>query len=153
MTVHHCIESRILLEAMMTFVLMKHSEPAIADRCRIVDDQRFLFNPLQQMGGRDIANVKRRILTHQNDIDIAAEIQLHGLAKCKMIAFDLLNRDRPGLCDQTTICQQGQLFLFRKILSVRALFMLFSEKRKIRKMSERNYLQKILNALLHRFHQ
>ena len=40
----------------------------------IVDHQRLARDPLEQMGGGDVADVERRILAHQDDVDVAAEI-------------------------------------------------------------------------------
>jgi hypothetical protein len=34
-----------------------------------------VLDPLEQVGGSDIAEVERRILAHEHDVDVAAEIE------------------------------------------------------------------------------
>ena len=46
------------------------------------------------MGGGDVAEVEGRILAHQHDVDVAAEIEDLGLAEPEMIARDALDGDR-----------------------------------------------------------
>ena len=47
----------------------------------IVDDQRLALDPLEQMGGGDVAEVEGRVLAHQHHVDVAAEIEDLGLAE------------------------------------------------------------------------
>ena len=47
----------------------------VADRRRVVDDQRLACDPLEQMGRGDVAEVERRILAHQHDVDVAAKVE------------------------------------------------------------------------------
>ena len=61
---------------------------------RVVDDQRLALDPLEQMRRGDVAEVERRILPHQHDVDVAAEVEDPRLAEAIMIAGDALNRDR-----------------------------------------------------------
>ena len=46
----------------------------VADAARVVDDQRLARDPLEQIGGGDVADVERRILPHQHDVDVAAKV-------------------------------------------------------------------------------
>ena len=55
---------------------------------RIVDDQGLAGDPLEQIGGGDVADVERRVLPHQHDIDVAAEVERERLAGGEMIAGD-----------------------------------------------------------------
>ena len=41
---------------------------------RVVDDQRLARDPLEQIGGGDVADVERRVLPHQHDVDVAAKV-------------------------------------------------------------------------------
>jgi hypothetical protein len=72
----------------------------IAHRARIVDHQRLALKAFEQVGGGDIAKVKRRVLPHEHDIDIAPEIDLAHLAHRVVRALDPLDGDRRGLCAQ-----------------------------------------------------
>jgi hypothetical protein len=38
------------------------------------------------MGGGDVAEVERRVLPHQHDVDVAAEVEDRELAEAEMIA-------------------------------------------------------------------
>ena len=71
---------------------MRHQDlfRRIAHRRRVIDDQRSRLNMLQQMGGRDIGHVERRILAHQNDIH-AAKVQRFHRAERVMRALTALN--------------------------------------------------------------
>ena len=60
----------------------------IADGGGIVDHQGLALDPLEQMGGGDVAEVERRVLAHQHDVDVAAEIEDRELAEAEMIAGD-----------------------------------------------------------------
>ncbi len=68
----------------------------IADLGGIVDHQGLALDPLEQMGGGDVGEVERRILAHQHDVDVAAEIDDRRLAELEMGALDPLHRHRPG---------------------------------------------------------
>ena len=46
------------------------------------------------MGGGDVAEVEGRVLAHQHDVDVAAEIEDLGLAEAEMVAGDALDGDR-----------------------------------------------------------
>ena len=63
----------------------------VADRRRVVDDQSLVLDPLEQMGRRDVAEVERRVLAHQHDIDVAAEVEDGEIAALEMIARDRLH--------------------------------------------------------------
>ena len=41
----------------------------VADRDRVVDHQRLRVDPLEQVRGRDVGQVERRILAHQHDVE------------------------------------------------------------------------------------
>ena len=69
----------------------------IADGARIVHYQRLARNPFEQVSGRDVADVERRVLPHQDDIDVARKIECDGFARVEMVAFDPLDRNWPGL--------------------------------------------------------
>ena len=66
----------------------------IANACRIVDHQGLALDPLEQVRGGDVAEVERRILPHQDDIDVAAEVEDLRLAEAVMVAGDALDGDR-----------------------------------------------------------
>ena len=53
---------------------------------RVVDDQRLPFEPVEDQGGGDIAQVERRILPHQDDVNIVSEIDLAQFALGEVIA-------------------------------------------------------------------
>ena len=42
---------------------------------RVVDHQGLVLDPLEQVGRGDVAEVERRILPHEDDIDVAAEVE------------------------------------------------------------------------------
>ena len=44
----------------------------VADAGGVVDHQCLILNPLKQMGGSDIADMKGRVLPHQHHVDIRA---------------------------------------------------------------------------------
>ena len=52
----------------------------------VVDDQRLALDTLEQMRGGDVAEVERRILPHQDDVDVLAEVEDLELAALEMIA-------------------------------------------------------------------
>ena len=64
---------------------------ALRTRRRVVDDQGLALDPLEQMGGGDVAEVERRILAHQHDVDVAAEVEDREVAEAEMIARDGLD--------------------------------------------------------------
>ena len=66
----------------------------VADACGIVDDQRFALDALEQVRRGDVAEVERRVLAHQHDVDVAAEIEDSRLAEAIMVAVDALDGDR-----------------------------------------------------------
>jgi hypothetical protein len=53
----------------------------VADRGGIVDHQRLALDPLEQVGGGDVAEVEGRVLAHQHDVGVAAEVEDRGLAE------------------------------------------------------------------------
>ena len=59
---------------------------ALRTAAGIVDDQGLVLDPLEQMRRGDVAEVERRILAHQHDVDIAAEVEDRELAQPEMIA-------------------------------------------------------------------
>ena len=65
----------------------------IAHTGRVVDHQRFRLDPLQQVGRGDVAHVERRVLPHQDHIDVAAKVEPAKFALCEMIARDALDGD------------------------------------------------------------
>ena len=68
----------------------------VPDRLRVVDDQSVVLDPLEQVRGRDVAEVERRILPHQDDIDVLAEVEDRKFAQPEMVARDGLDRDLMG---------------------------------------------------------
>ena len=66
----------------------------IAHRCRIVDHQRLPLKPFKQMGGGDIAEVERRILPHQDNINVLGQIDAAIVLHSKVIALDPLHCNR-----------------------------------------------------------
>src|SRR3954452_22958013 len=66
----------------------------VADAGRIVDNQGLALDPLEQMRGGDIAEVERRILPHQDDVDVTAEVEDLRFAEAVMIARDTLSCNR-----------------------------------------------------------
>src|SRR3546814_3393482 len=69
----------------------------------LIDDQRLIGDPLQQMRGGDIAKVKRRVLPHEHHIDITAKVDLHGFAKAEMRPLDRFDRDRESAGRQAAV--------------------------------------------------
>ena len=65
----------------------------IADRARVVHYQRFARDAFQQVSGRDVADVERRILAHQHHVDVLSEVEHDGRAGGEMVAFDASHRD------------------------------------------------------------
>ena len=47
----------------------------IADRRRVVDDQGLVLDPLEQVRRRDVAEIEWRVLAHQDDVDVAAQVE------------------------------------------------------------------------------
>ncbi len=80
----------------------------VADGDRIVHDKSLALDPFEQMGRGDIADVERRVLTHQHNINIAAKIELQRVAECIMIAQYRPHRHRMGRRGQAAIGVQGQ---------------------------------------------
>ena len=68
----------------------------VADRGRVVDDERSGLDALEQVGGGDVAQIEGRILAHQHDIGIAAEVEDLGLAQAIMVALRTLHGHGPG---------------------------------------------------------
>ena len=60
----------------------------VAHRGGVVDHQGLALDPLEQMGGGDVAEVERRVLAHQHDVDVAAEVEDRELAEPEVIAGD-----------------------------------------------------------------
>ncbi len=83
----------------------EHFFGRVAHRDRVVDDERLVPDSFEQPGTGEIAEVEGRILPHQHDIDIAAEVEQHRIAEPVMRArFALrfedavrLRRQPPGL--------------------------------------------------------
>ena len=69
---------------------------SIAHRAGIVDHQRIIGDAFQQVSRGDVADVERRILPHQDDIDVGRQVENLEVADAEMITFDLLHGDRPG---------------------------------------------------------
>src|SRR4051794_27973376 len=67
---------------------------SVADARRVIDHQCFALDALQQMGSGDVTEIEWRILAHQNDIYVAAEIEDLRFAEAEMIAGDALDGDR-----------------------------------------------------------
>ncbi len=65
----------------------------IAHRRRVVDHQRFVLDPFEQMRRADITEVERRVLPHQDHVDIAAKVQDGESAKAEMVARLRLDAD------------------------------------------------------------
>ena len=64
---------------------------ALRTACRVVDDQGLVLDPLEQVRGGDVAEVERRILPHQDDVDVLAEVEDRELAQPEMVARDGLD--------------------------------------------------------------
>ena len=73
-----------------------HFFRGIAHRHRIVDDQRLPGQPLQNVRAGDIAQIERRVLPHQDDIDVLRQIKLAVIAALEVIVFNSLNSDGGG---------------------------------------------------------
>ena len=69
----------------------------VADMRRIVDHQRPGMDMFQQVRGRDVGHVERRILAHQDDVDVG-EVDHLFRPQGKVIALPPahLERARPG---------------------------------------------------------
>ena len=72
----------------------------------IVHHQSLWMHRLQQIGRGDIGHVEGRILAHQDDVDVFAEIQLHLLAEGDVVALRLAQGHRAGTAEQATILQR-----------------------------------------------
>ena len=59
----------------------------VADAGGIVDHQRLVLDPLEQVRRGDVAEVERRVLAHQHDVDVAAEVEDSRLAEAVMVAL------------------------------------------------------------------
>ena len=59
----------------------EHLLGRVADAGGIVDHQRLVRDPLEQVRGGDVAEVERRILAHQHDIDVVAEVEADRVAE------------------------------------------------------------------------
>ena len=66
----------------------------IADRTRVVDDKRVAGDPLEQISGGDVADVERRVLAHQDGVDVGREVERHRVAGGEVIAFFAPDGDR-----------------------------------------------------------
>src|SRR6185312_9531442 len=66
---------------------------SVADACGIVDYERLAFDALEQVSRRYIAKVEGRILPHQDDVDILAEVEDARFAEAVMAACDPLDGD------------------------------------------------------------
>ncbi len=95
----------------------------VAHLDRIVDDQRAVHDPFEQVRRGDIAEVERRILAHQHDVDVLAEIDHLFVAEAEVIARDALDGDGmraggqrvalPGQVADVVVPQPGPAFLRR----------------------------------------
>jgi hypothetical protein len=64
------------------------------------------MHPLQQIGGGDIGHVERRILTHQDDVDVFGQIQpLYG-AEVGVVSLLAPHRHPTGAAEQATVLQR-----------------------------------------------
>ena len=76
----------------------------VADADRIIDHKRVALDAFKQMGGRDITQVERRVLAHQDDIDTGPQIKGNRIAQPEMVAHDPLHHfDRVRLCPNAAI--------------------------------------------------
>ena len=66
----------------------------IADARRIVDHQSLVLDPLEQVRGGDVAEIEGRVLAHEDDIDVAPEVEDLRLAEAVMVASDTLDGGR-----------------------------------------------------------
>ena len=64
---------------------------------RVVDDQSGAFQPVQQKCRADISQMKRRVLPHQHDIDVACQIDPPALARGEVVAFHWLYSNRRSM--------------------------------------------------------
>ena len=58
----------------------------IANRRGVVDHQGLALDPLEQMGRGYVTEVEWRVLAHQHDVDVAAEVEDREVAEAEMIA-------------------------------------------------------------------
>ena len=70
----------------------------IAHLRRIIHHERLGVDMFQNMGGRNVAHVKGRVLAHQHNIGIAAKVQFHLRPEGEVVAIFSPERDgaRPG---------------------------------------------------------
>ena len=72
----------------------EHLFGRIAHAFGVVDDQRAPLEFLQEMRAGDIAQIERRVLPHQHDIDIVCKVELRKVAQRDMIALNPLHGER-----------------------------------------------------------
>ncbi len=61
----------------------------VAHRCGVVDHERAALEPLENVCRSDIADIEGRILPHQHNIDILAQVEPHRIAEAVMVAGTL----------------------------------------------------------------
>ena len=65
----------------------------VAHRGRVIDHEGLAPDPLEQVRCGDIAEVERRVLAHQHDVDVAAEVEDREFPEREVIAGDRLDGD------------------------------------------------------------
>ena len=87
-----------------------HLFGAVADIGGVIHHQCLVTDAFEHVGGGDIAHVERRILPHQHNIDILAEIEPLLLAAGEVIALDPLHRHREGMGEQAVLLVEREAF-------------------------------------------
>ena len=77
-----------------------------ADLRRIVHHQRLGVHRLEQIGGGDIGHVEGRVLTHQDDVHVLRQVQLHLVAEGHVVAHGLAQGHRAGAAEQDAVFQR-----------------------------------------------
>ena len=63
----------------------------IAHGPRVIHHQRVIGDPLEQISGGDVADVERRVLAHQHDVNVGGQVERLEFTRAEMIAFDPLD--------------------------------------------------------------
>ena len=92
-----------------------HAAAGAAQAFGIVDDERARVHPLQQMGRRDIGEVERRVLPHQDYVE-NGERRAPGLSHGEMAAGDIA----PGKPKDSELTQRCATFIFSPARASRA---------------------------------
>ena len=96
----------------------------IAHAGRIVDHQGLPLKPFQQVRGRDVGQVERRVLPHQHDVHIGNQVDLAIFAAREVRAFDPLHRyrRRPGGQAPAVVRERLDLILIDRVTALLRCF-------------------------------